>query len=110
MVPWRYWRPAALGLVKPKLARSGTARSRAAGGVLLRHGEDEVAGAEAVALDVRAEFAGQLHAELETAVFLVFGIFLDEEPAAGGVEFRIHLHHRPADRQDPRGGIKVLCT
>jgi hypothetical protein len=31
MVPCRYWRPAALGVVKPKLARSGTARSRAAG-------------------------------------------------------------------------------
>jgi hypothetical protein len=78
------------------------------GGVLLRHGEEEVAGSKAAALDVRAEFAGQLRAELETAVFLVFGIFLDEEPTAGWVEFRIHLHHCPADRQDSCGGIEVF--
>ena len=54
------------------------------------------------------DLARQLRAELEAAVFPVLGVFLDQEPLAVRVEFRIDLDDGPADGQDPGYAFEIL--
>src|SRR6266702_107364 len=49
--------------------------------------EDQVMGAEVLGRDVGLDLRGDLPAELEPAVFLVFRVVLDQEPFAFGVVF-----------------------
>jgi hypothetical protein len=76
---------------------------------LLRgHGEQQVLVAKATVVNMCTQLGDELLAQLEAAVLLVLWIGLYEKPLAIGVEFRIHLHHRPAHRQDPAPVIEVF--
>ena len=94
--------------MKPSAARSGTARSRVAGESCGGITKIRSSGPRPASRDVGADLAGQLGAELEAAVLLVLGVFLDEEPLAVGVEFRVDLDHSAADGQDAGDGFEVF--
>jgi hypothetical protein len=80
------------------------------GGVLRWHPEDQVLWAEAGIGGVVADFARQLRAELEEAVFPVLGVFLDQEPPALRVELRINLHYGAADGQHAGNSVDILSA
>src|ERR1039457_428215 len=75
---------------------------------LLVGGEQQVIAAELMGRDVGDQLADEPLAEFEPAIFLVLGVGLDQESQTIWVELRVDLHHRPADRQYPGPGVKVL--
>jgi len=56
---------------------------------------------------VRADLDRDLLAELESAALPVLRVLLDQEPSAVGMESRVDLDHRAADRQDPGYAVQV---
>jgi hypothetical protein len=99
--------PGRVGLGEPERGEVGHGTQPGGGGVLPVHREDQIARPEVRVLDVRGDLDSELCAQLEAAEFLVLGILLDQEPATGGMELRIHLDNRAANCQDPGDEIHV---
>ena len=78
-----------------------------AGGSEQRRGEQQIVRCELVFGDVGLELVGDVGGELDAAVFAVFGVVLDQEPAAGGVELRDQLDRDPADGEHPHPRVQI---
>jgi len=66
-------------------------------------GEQQIIIGELMLGDVGGELVGDVDGEFDPAVFAVFGVVLDQEPVAGGVEAGDEFDRDPADGQRPTG-------
>jgi hypothetical protein len=73
-----------------------------------RQGEQQVVLLKTVLHDMRVDLRGDVDAELELPVLLVFRVRLDKEPITGGVEPRHQLDDDAAHGEQSRGEVDVL--
>ena len=100
-------RPAAFGSVRPRSRGSG--RRVGCGGGLVEQAEREqqVLAADPVRLMWLVIGSSDVRVEFEAAVFAVFRVVLDQEPAAVGVELRDELDHDAGHGEHAGGGVDV---
>jgi hypothetical protein len=91
----------------PKVQLLGRRISRGSGPVEEAEGEQQLVAGDLGRLDVGGDRVQDVRVEFQAPVFAVFGVVLDQEPAALGMELRHQLEDHSRHGEHPAEGVDV---